>query len=108
MTNERRTLPKNAGKVEFIAHAETIKSLLNEGYNLRNIYNKLRQLDNFTMSYNTLCDWYRKTIKEEKSKGQVKKTATPPATQKMPAISSSPAAPQKLTRPEDIDRGTLF
>jgi len=101
MTSERQRLPKNAAKVEFIAHAETIKSLLNEGYNLRNIYNKLRTFHNFSMSYFTLCAWYRKTFKDEKNKEQKKpviKLQTP----------SAPVASKKFTRPEDVDRGSLF
>ena len=101
MTSERQNLPRNAAKVQFIAHAEAIKSMLNEGYNLRNIYNKLRELQNFSMSYYTLCHWYRKAIKEVDNKPQVKPTIAP----KTPSM---PAAPKKLIRPEDVDRNSLF
>ena len=101
MTSERQNLPRNAAKVEFIAHVETIKAMLSEGYNLRNIYNKLRELQNFTMSYFTLCHWYRKAIKEIKHKEQIKPKV-------MPKIPSAPVAPKKLTRPEDVDRTSLF
>ena len=101
MTSERHNLPKNAAKVEFIVHAATIKSMLHEGYNLRNIYNKLRELHNLSMSYFTLCAWYRKTCKEEKINERAKPVVTP-------KIPSAPAAPKKLTRPEDIDRASLF
>ena len=80
MTSERQNLPRNAAKVEFIVHAETIKSMLSEGYNLRNIYNKLRELDNFSMSYFTLCSWYRKTIKEVNRKEQIKPKIMPKIT----------------------------
>jgi hypothetical protein len=105
MTNERQNLPKNAAKVEFIAHTETIRSMLSEGYNLRNIHNKLRELHNLSMSYFALCDWYRRTLKEEKSKEQAKPTITP----KTPSMSTPTSVVQKkLTRPEDIDRDTLF
>jgi len=101
MTSERQKLPKNAAKVEFIVHAETIRALLNEGYNLRNVYNKLRELHNISMSYFTLCDWYRRTFKEEKNNERTKHIMTP-------KIPSAPAVPKKLTRPEDIDRSSLF
>ena len=105
MGNKKQALPKNAGKVEFIVHADTIRSLLNKGYNLRNIYNKLCKLHNFSMSYFTLCYWYRKTIKEIKADEKVKEQTKPMIT---PKIHSAPAAPKKLTRPEDIDRSSLF
>ena len=101
MTSERHNLPRNAAKVEFIAHAETIKSMLNEGYNLRNIYNKLSEFQNFSMSYFTLCHWYRKAIKEVHSKEQIKPKIVP----KIPPV---PIAPKKLSRPEDVDRNSLF
>jgi 3-phosphoglycerate kinase len=101
MTSERQRLPKNAAKVQFIAHLETIKSMLNEGYNLRNIHNKLCELSEFSMSYFTLCDRYRKSVREVKNKEQAKPVITP-------KIPSAPAVPKKLTRPEDIDRDTLF
>lgn len=107
MTQGRQRLPKNAAKVEFIAHLETIKSLLDEGYNLRNIHNKLCERHNLAMSYFALCAWYRKIIKEEsgkKEESSKKQEKTKPVL-KMPAI---PSAPKKLTRPEDVDRGTLF
>jgi hypothetical protein len=101
MTRERQGLPKNAAKVEFITHSATIRSMLDEGYNLRNIYNKLRELHNLSMSYFTLCAWYRKIFKEEKGKKQAKPM--------IPAKTSSVSAtPKKLTRPEDVDRGSLF
>jgi hypothetical protein len=101
MTSERQNLPKNAAKVEFIAHVEEIRSLLGEGYNLRNIHNKLRELHNLSMSYFALCDWYRRTLKEEKNTERAKPIMTP----KMP---SAPVVQKKLTRPEDIDRNSLF
>ena len=101
MTDKKQRLPKNAAKVEFIIHSETIKALLSEGFNLRNVYNKLHKLDNFTMSYFTLCALYRKTVKKENNKEQIKPTAAP-------KIASAPAASKKFTRPEDVDRGSLF
>ncbi len=101
MTRKRQRLPKNAAKVEFIAHLETIKSLLDEGYNLRNIHNTLCERHNLSMSYFALCAWYRKLIKEDNGKKQEKPKVTP-------KIPSASAAPKKLTRPEDVDRDTLF
>jgi hypothetical protein len=46
MTHERQKLPKNAARVEFIPHIEAIKSILNSGFNIRNIYKKLCELHN--------------------------------------------------------------
>ena len=100
MTSKRQRLPKSAAKVEFIIHAETVKSMLQSGFNMRNIYNKLCELHNLSMSYFTLCALSRKTFKEEKNKERAK-PMTPPT-------SSIPASPKRLTRPEDVDRGSLF
>jgi hypothetical protein len=85
MTKERQSLPKNAAKVEFITHAETIRSMLDEGYNLRNIYNKLRELQHLSMSYFTLCFWYRRTFKEDRKKERTKPARVAENRQVIPA-----------------------
>jgi len=101
MTNERQRLPKNAAKVEFVPYGDTVKAMLNAGYNMMNIYNKLRDIHNISMSYFTFCALTRKLLKEEKGCEQ-RKPLVPP---KIPSVS---VAPKKFTRLEDIDRGSLF
>jgi len=101
MTSERQRLPKNAAKVEFVPHGETVKSMLHDGYNMMNIYNKLCDLHNISMSYFTFCALVRKLLKEEKDQEQRKPIISP-------KISSVSVAPKKFTRLEDIDRGSLF
>jgi hypothetical protein len=104
----RKKLPKNAAKVEFIRLREDVTSMLNAGYNLRNIHAKLVELHNISMSYYTLCLHVRKLNHERRDGGQLAqqpssqpKPAMPP---KMPPNSSG----AKVTRPEDIDHGALF
>ncbi|GHV49839.1 hypothetical protein FACS1894168_0150 [Deltaproteobacteria bacterium] len=104
MANERQRLPKNAARVEFMPHAESIKSMLNSGFNIRNVYNKLCQLHNLSMSYFTLCSLVRKYLKEEKLK-EVEKPILPPV---MPKLPPTQPTSRKLTRPEDVDRNSLF
>ena len=101
MTSERQRLPKNAAKVEFISHSETVKYMLNAGYNMRNIYNKLRDIHGISMSYYTLCALTRNLLKEQKESEQGKSI--------IPLnIHTAPSTSKKFTRLEDIDRGSLF
>jgi len=69
MTRTRQGLPKNAAKVEFIIHAETVKSMLNAGFNLRNIHTKMVEMHNISMSYYTLCYYVRKIHEKQQGKG---------------------------------------
>jgi hypothetical protein len=107
MTNARQKLPKNAAKVEFIRVREDVKSMLNAGYNLRNIHAKLVELHDIAMSYYTLCLHVRKLNQEGQGSGQITHQPLSPKPA-MPPKPPSTSTGTKVTRPEDIDHGALF
>jgi len=92
MTQTRQCLPRNAAKVEFIIHAETVKSMLNAGFNLRNIHAKLVEMHNISMSYYTLCYYVRKIHEERQGKGLAEQQpfATAKPTTERQAVPVSP------------------
>ena len=117
MTQTRQNLPKNAAKVEFIIHAETVKSMLRSGFNMRNIYNKLREEQNISMSYYTLCYYVRKIHEERQNKGlaeqqqqlikpTTERQAAPITPQRQPGIIKTGSDP--FPDPRNIDPKTLI
>ena len=102
----RQKLPRNAAKVEFIRLREDVKSMLNAGFNLRNIHAKMMELHNISMSYFTLCHYVRKIHEERRNAEQQPFVPARPA----PLPKHSPVSPSnsKVTSPEDIDHGKLF
>jgi hypothetical protein len=106
MSSTRQKLPKNAAKVEFILLREEVKSLLNAGFNLRNIHAKLVENHNLAMSYLTLCYYVRK-LHEERQGGEYAGQCAPAKPAPLPKLPASPSN-SKVTRPEDIDHGKLF
>jgi hypothetical protein len=108
MRNARQKLPKNAAKVEFIRVREDVKSMLNAGYNLRNIHAKLVELHNIAMSYYTLCLHVRKLNKKGQCGGQAAQQPSSPPKPAMPPKLPPTSTGTKVTRPEDIDHGELF
>jgi hypothetical protein len=101
MSNDKRSLPKNAAKVEFIRIVADVQSMLQAGYNLRNVHEKLTELGRITMSYYTLAAHNRKYLAEQEKKQQAQ-----PAVPIRGNIAS--ASPKKFTRPEDVDVSKLF
>ena len=104
----RQKLPKNAAKVEFIRVREDVKSMLNTGYNLRNIHAKLVELYGISMSYYTLCLHVRKLNQERQGGEQAAQQLSFPPKPTIPPKMPSTSTGTKVTRPEDIDHGSLF
>jgi hypothetical protein len=90
-------------KIQYKASKETIASLLAQGFNQKMIYDKLTEEGCFTMAYSSFTQILR-NAERKFPPAKSAKAAPSPADSRQP----SPVPQKKLTRPEDIDRGSLF
>ena len=71
----KRQIARNAAKVEFLANAEEVMSMLGKGFNKFNVYTSLAGQGRITMSYRSFC-WnlqqLRNPEKEKKKPGKPK------------------------------------
>jgi len=93
-------------RVDFIACKETIDSMLAQGFSRKLIHEKLISEGRCSMNYITFCEFIRNAEKVPPPQTPAPPHAAKPIIeQKNP---STPVAPKKLTRPEDVDRTSLF
>ena len=97
MESKKQRIARNLGKVEFLAHLEDVKSMIEQGYNKRNIHSKMVEKELFTMSYYTFCAQFRAYFKQKPENKTVVFT--------MPADKTPKGTFQK---PQDVDSGKLF
>ena len=97
MNAPRERIAKNQGKVEFISCLDEIQSMIEQGYNKRNIHDKFSRSGKFTMSYFTFCDNYKKFYKKNSKKAA--------ATQSKGVAAASTTA---FLKPQEIDSETIF
>lgn len=55
----KQKIARNAGKVQFLARREVINEMLSQGYNYRNIHDRLVSEHQATLSYHCFCFWMR-------------------------------------------------
>ncbi len=77
MDATKRQIARNAAKVEFLANAEEVMSMLDKGFNTRNVYNALAEKGRFTMSYRSFCWNLQQFKKPEQNKKEKKGTQKP-------------------------------
>ncbi len=93
-------IARNAGKVQFLARKEVIRDMLSQGYNYRNIHERLVKEHQATMSYHTFCFWMRYFMAQA-GKTVEKNTTTL-------ALSTTGTTAGKFMRPEDVSKEGLF
>jgi hypothetical protein len=91
-------------KIEYLACKEEVESMLAKNFNPKLIHEKLTKEGRFTMAYPSFTQILRNA--ERKHPAAKPSHAAKPAI--TPKTLSAPAAPKKLTRPEDVDRDSLF
>ena len=94
-------IARNAGKVQFLARKEVISEMISQGYNYRNIHDRLVQEHQATMSYHTFCFWMRSFTAKQPEKAVAKYSTTL-------APSTTGTAPSKFMRPESVNSKELF
>ena len=107
-----KRIARNGARIELIACRETVEALMAQGLDKKKIHTRLTESGQFTMSYDAFC----KLVIKVALNGLPLQTLSPPTSPPPPAekptiapkLPSVPAAPKKLTRPEDVDRTTLF
>ena len=98
-------------RVDFLACKETIDSMLAQGFSKKLIHERLIADGRCSMNYITFCEFIRNA-----DKPALLPAHTPPAPSPAhmanptipPKLPSVPVAPKKLSRPEDVDRDSLF
>ena len=108
MSSTRQKLARNAAKVEFKLIRDDVLSMLDDGFNLRNVHAKMLEKRNIAMSYFTLCYYVRK-IQEERQAGQqsfVPAKPAAPTPQRQTGIIKS--GPTPFPDPKNIDPKTLI
>jgi len=55
MARRKKRIPRNMGRIEFIACRDTIDALYEQGYDYKKIHAALVQKGKITMSYATFC-----------------------------------------------------
>lgn len=107
MSTNRQKIARNAAKVEFIANAEEIMSMLSKGFNKRNTYDTLIEKGRLTMSYRSFC-WNLQQFEnpqKEKKKKSVVSTLTPAAPSSPILVASKK---QGFGQIEDVDMDKLI
>jgi hypothetical protein len=101
-------------KIEYRDCKEMIDSMLAQDFSPKLIHEKLTAEGRFTMAYPSFTQILRnaeRTIPSSKPT-PVAPPASPPLQSansiKTPKTSAAPVVQKKLTRPEDIDRNSLF
>ena len=112
MLHSTRRIAKNGARIELIACRDTVEALMAQGLDKKKIHTRLTESGQFTMSYAAFC----KLVIKVALNGLPVQTLSPPAPSPPPSekpsitpkLPSVPVTPKKLTRPEDVDRTTLF
>ncbi len=86
MDRKNNRIARNQGKVEFLANLEEIQTMLERGYNKRNVHEKLLEKGSITMSYYTFCDNYKSYTKQKKADSPITKVSTSPAAKSPPSF----------------------
>lgn len=104
MDAHKRQIARNAAKVEFIANAEEVMSMLDKGFNNFNIYKALSDKGRITMSYRSFCRNLRQ-LKYPNAVKRRKRTAV-----STPVSSPVRVAPKKegFGQLEDVDVKSLI
>ena len=107
-----RRIARNGARIELIACREAVEALMAQGLDKKKIHTRLTESGQFTMSYAAFCKLVLKVALNGLSVPTLMPPASPPPSAAKPIhepkIPSLPVAPKKLTRPEDVDRTSLF
>ena len=101
MDASKRKIAKNAAKVEFLANAETVMSMLGKGFNKLNVYKSLAEQGRITMSYRSFC-W---NLQQHQNPEKEKKKAVKP---KISVPLRSAAKKDGFGQIEDVDVNSLI
>ena len=55
MPGDKKRIPRNMARIEFLASRDAIESLLSQGFDKRKIHTRLTESGQFTMSYDAFC-----------------------------------------------------
>jgi len=55
MPGDKKRIPRNMARIEFLACRDAIESLLSQGFDKRKIHTRLTESGQFTMSYDAFC-----------------------------------------------------
>ena len=106
MEASKRKAARNAAKVEFLANAEEVMSMLGKGFNKFNIYSALCEKGCLTMSYRSFCWNLQQFRNPEKEKRKTGKPITPKT------LASTPLRPvqkkEGFGQLEDVDVNSLI
>lgn len=109
MDNETKRIPRNMGRIEFIACRETIQDLVERGYDNKKIHAELARCNRISMSYSAFCVYMARLRKHDEMLQQ--SSARPPAetqaVRDLPPMSRPTSRPQQFTinpspRKEDL------
>lgn len=103
MDANKRKIARNAAKVEFLANAEEILSMLDKGFNKFNVYSALTEKGRLTMAYRSFC-WNLQQFKNPE-KRQKEKKDTPKFIAAPPL--RVPAKKEGFGQLEDVDVSKL-
>lgn len=90
MNKKNKRIARNQGKVEFLANLGEIQAMLEQGYNKRNVHEKLLEKGRITMAYYTFCANYRSFAK---NKTLIKPFQSPVAS---PIVQSPPSSGPRI------------
>ena len=86
MNGKNKRIARNQGTVEFLANLGEIQTMLEQGYNKRNVHGKLLEKGRITMSYYTFCANYTAYNKKKKNLAKpVESPVTLPAAKPPPS-----------------------
>lgn len=85
MDRKNKRIARNQGTVEFLANLDEIQTMLEQGYNKRNVHRKLFEKGCFTMSYYTFCANYTAYNKKKNPANPADSPVTPPVAKTSPS-----------------------
>lgn len=106
-----KRIARNGARIELIACRETVEALMAQGLDKKKIHTRLTESGQFTMSYAAFCKLVIKVALNGLPVQTLSPPISPPPAEKptiTPKLPSALVAPKKLTRPEDVDRTSLF
>ena len=92
MSAEKKRIPRNMARIEFLACRDAIESLLSQGFDKRKIHTRLAESGQFTMSYDAFCKVLAKAASNN-LKVQSLNVAPPAA-----ALATAPVSPASQPR----------
>lgn len=101
MVMSKKKIARNAGKIEFMVVKQFLSEMLEQGHNLKNIYKKLMENKEITMSYAAFCYHFRIHLKQHIKRSFVTSKAT-----KKQSITDKHQP--SFVKPEDVDIKSLY